>query len=91
MAHTVSLSWTASTDTVDGYNVYRGAAAGQEITKLNSAVVVGTSFTDTTATVGESFYVARSVVGGIESVNSNEVSVSVRPAAPTNLVVSSAA
>lgn len=86
MAHTVSLNWTASTDTVDGYNVYRGSAAGQESTKLNTAIVVGTSFTDTTPSLGQSFYVARSVAGGIESTNSNEVSVSLQPAAPTQLV-----
>jgi hypothetical protein len=86
MAHTVTLSWQASTDTVEGYNLYRGSAAGQETTKLNSAVVVGTSFTDTTASVGQSFYVARSVVGGVESINSNEVSVQLRPSAPTNLL-----
>ena len=86
MAHSVVLSWTASTDTVDGYNVYRGLVSGQETLKLNSAVVVGTSFTDTTANVGESFYVVRSSVGGVESINSNEASVSVQPAAPTLLV-----
>lgn len=86
MAHTVVLTWTASTDAVDGYNLYKGSAAGQETTKVNTAVVVGTTFTDEAATVGESFYVAKSVANGVESVASNEVSVSIRPSAPTNLV-----
>lgn len=87
MAHTVALSWTASSDVVDGYNIYKGSAAGAESTLVNTGgVVVGTSFTDSSETVGNIFYVARSVAGGVESVNSNEVSVSIRPSAPSNLV-----
>jgi hypothetical protein len=86
MARTVVLSWTSSTDNVDGYNVYRSATAGAESTKLNSAVIVGTSFTDASPLLGNSFYIARSVAGGIESANSNEVSVVLLPAAPTQLV-----
>ena len=86
MAHTVSLSWTASTDTVDGYNLYRGIVAGQETLKLNTAIIVGTTFTDESPLVGTSFYVARSVAGGVESANSNEVSTVILPAAPTQLV-----
>lgn len=86
MSHSVTLNWVASTDAVDGYNLYKGTAAGQETIKVNSAVVVGTSFTDASETVGNLFYVARSVANGVESVNSNEVSVSVPPAPPTNLV-----
>lgn len=86
MPHTVSLSWTASTDTVDGYNVYRGLIAGQETLKLNNAVIVGTTFVDESALVGNSFYIARSVAGGVESANSNEVSTVILPAAPTVLV-----
>ena len=86
MAHTVTLSWTASTDAVDGYNIYRGVATGQETTLVNTALVTGTSFTDTTAVVGSDFYVAKAVKGGVESIASNEVSVVLLPAAPTNLV-----
>lgn len=90
MAHSVNLTWTASTDAVDGYNIYRGSAAGQETALINTSVVTGTSFTDSTAPLGASFYVARSVAGGVESDNSNEVSVSIRPSAPTNLVATAA-
>lgn len=89
MSHTVSLSWTASTDTVDGYNVYRGVSAGAETTKLNTtALVIGTSFVDPSPLGGHDYYVAKSVIGGVESVASNEVSVLVPPAPPTNLVAS---
>jgi hypothetical protein len=86
MAHTVGLVWVASTDTVDGYNVYRGVAAGQELTKLNSSTLTGTSFTDSTPLGGHDFYEVKSVLGGVESVASNEVSVIVPPAPPTQLV-----
>lgn len=85
MAHSVSLSWVASTDTVDGYNIYRGSAAGAETTQIAS-LVSGVSFLDTTPAVGEDFYVVKSSRNGAESVASNEVSVVLLPAAPTNLV-----
>jgi hypothetical protein len=87
MAHKAVLNWVASSDTVDGYNLYRGIAAGQETTKLNTALVTGTTFTDNSPVLGSNFYVARSVVGGVESVNSNEVSAVLLPASPTGLVV----
>ncbi len=87
MAHSASLSWTASTDTVDGYNVYRGSAAGAETTKVNSALITGTTFIDTNPPLGQDFYVARSSKGGVESINSNEVSAVILPAPPTALAV----
>lgn len=85
----VNLSWTASTDVVDGYNVYRGTAAGAETNKLNTTPVTATSFVDQNPPVGQEFYAVKSVKGGIESVFSNEVSVTVPlppPAPPTKLV-----
>lgn len=86
MAHSVVLNWTASTDTVQGYNIYRGTVSGQEGTLLDVSPVAGTSFTDSTPLLGKSFYVVRSIVNGLESINSNEVAVSLQPSAPTNLV-----
>jgi hypothetical protein len=87
MAHTVVLSWTASTDSVDGYNVYRGTSPGAENTLLNPSPITTTTFTDTTPTDGEFFYVVRSVKGGVESVNSNESIARILPAPPTALTV----
>lgn len=86
MSHTVTLNWVASTDAVDGYNVYRSVAAGAETTKLNSALVVGTSFTDPAPLGGHDFYVVKASLGGVEAAASNEVSVLVPPAPATNLV-----
>lgn len=87
MSHNVNLSWTASADASSGYNVYRGTAAGQETTLLTATPITATTYDDTTETAGIWFYAVKSVVNGVESGPSNEVSVSLRPAAPTALVV----
>lgn len=42
----VGLSWTASPDSVLGYNIYRGASPRGPFTRLNGAIVAGTAFTD---------------------------------------------
>jgi len=56
-SNSVSLSWTASTSSnLAGYNVYRGATATGPFTKVNSTVVVGTTYTDTTAQPGQTYY-----------------------------------
>ena len=86
MAHTVTLNWVASTDAVDGYNVYRGTAAGVDTLKLNTALVVGTTFTDPSPLGGHDYYEVKASLGGVEAVASNEVSVLVPPAPATNLV-----
>jgi fibronectin type 3 domain-containing protein len=73
--HTASLSWTASVSAnVTGYNVYRGATAGGPYTKLNSALVAGTTYTDTTVQAGQTYYYVATAVdsGGNESAYSNE-------------------
>jgi hypothetical protein len=91
--HTVNLSWTASTDSTEagfsGYNVLRGTVSGGPYTKVNSAVVTGTSFSDIGpfSSLGPFFYVAESVAGSTVSVFSNEISVFLPPAAPTALTL----
>lgn len=92
MAHEVVLDWTDIADPTAQYNVYRAnTSGGYGTTPLNStplAVGVAT-FTDDTVGVGTSFYVVRSVEDGLESPNSNEVSVRILPPAPTGLTVAS--
>lgn len=96
MAHTVDLSWTASTDSTEsgfsGYNVLRGTVSGGPYTKVNSAIITSTSFSDSGpfSSLGPFFYVAESVAGATTSGFSNEISVSLPPAAPTALVLVSA-
>ncbi len=74
-AHSVSLTWKASTSSVAGYNVYRGTKSGGPYTKINSPVDTATVYTDNTVQGGSTYYyVATSVSsGGAESTDSNEV------------------
>jgi fibronectin type 3 domain-containing protein len=68
------LTWTASTSTVAGYNIYRSTVNGSGYTKLNPALISGTSYNDTSVQSGTTyFYVATSVdSGGDESADSNQ-------------------
>jgi chitinase len=91
-AHTVSLSWTASTDSVAGYFVYRFAGAcptsgTSGFTKITTTAVTGTSYADSTVAAGAYCYYATSVLNGVESAPSNFASAVILPAAPTSLSV----
>jgi hypothetical protein len=73
--HTVALSWTASTSTVSGYNVYRGTTSnGPYSTKLNSALVTVVDYTDSTVAAGTTYYYVVTSVdsSNVESVDSNQ-------------------
>lgn len=74
-AHTVSLSWTASTTPSVNYNIYRATTSGGYTTPLNSSPIPGTTFSDCSVTPGLTYYyVIRSVDStGMESGNSTEV------------------
>jgi hypothetical protein len=62
-AHSVSLSWIASASTdVAGYNVYRGIKQGGPYTKLNSALVAGTIYTDNSVHPGQTYYYVATAV-----------------------------
>ncbi len=64
-SHSVDLSWTASTSTnVAGYNVYRGTFTGGPYTRLNSGLVAGTTYTDTTVLAGQTYYFVITAVDG---------------------------
>ncbi len=72
---TVTLTWTASiSPNVSGYNIYRGTASGGPYAKVNSALITGTSYMDTTVVPGTTyFYVATAIDSGSnESAYSNE-------------------
>src|SRR5271168_3335599 len=73
--HTVALTWTASTSTVSGYNVYRGTTpSGPYPTKLNPSLVTLVDFTDSTVTNGTTYYYVVTSVDSseVESVDSNQ-------------------
>lgn len=78
-SHSVSLSWTASTSTVVGYNVYRGTISGGPYTLVNSSLVAGTTYTDLGIASGQTYYYVVTAVNssGSESVYSNQASAAV--------------
>lgn len=78
-AHTVGLSWTASTSIVAGYNVYRGTQTGGPYQKVNASLQSLLGFTDSAVSSGQTyFYVVTAVdASGNESVNSNEASAAI--------------
>lgn len=91
MTHLVTLTWTPSTDTVAGYNVYRGTnPPGNEgsVAINTTGLVTGSTFADSNVVAGQKYdYVVSAVsASGLESVHSNEVTVSVPLQPPTNLV-----
>jgi hypothetical protein len=61
----VVLSWQGAMDAnggaIAGYNVYRSTTPGGPYTKVNTALITGTGFTDTSAQTGTFYYVVRSV------------------------------
>jgi centrosomal CEP192-like protein/HYDIN/CFA65/VesB family protein len=73
--HSVSLSWSASTSGVVGYNVYRGSVTGGPYTKINSVLSASTNYADNSVQAGQTyFYVTTAVNGsGLESGYSNQV------------------
>jgi hypothetical protein len=74
-AHSVDLSWSASTSVVVGYNIYRGTQTGGPYAKLNSSLQPTTSFTDATVAAGTTYYYVATAVDSqsVESTYSNEV------------------
>jgi hypothetical protein len=76
VAHSVALSWNASTSTnVVGYNVYRGTISGGPYAQINSALDASTNDTDTTVQSGRSYYYVVTAVdsNGAESAFSSQV------------------
>src|ERR1700687_2376468 len=76
MAHQITISWTAASGLIDGYNIYRGTAAGNEAPPpLNgSSLIVGTSFEDDAVFPGRVYsYSVRSVRHGVESISSIDI------------------
>src|SRR5207245_10868722 len=71
-----SATWNASTSAVSGYNVYRSTVSGSGYTKINSSLVVGLSYSDTTVLNSTTYYYVTTAVdsSSVESSYSNQVS-----------------
>ena len=78
-AHSVALSWIASTSAVAGYNVYRSTVSSTQYAKVNSSLVGSLAYTDTTVLSGTIYYYVTTAVdaSGNESAHSNEVSANI--------------
>jgi len=74
--HSVNLTWTASTSTTSGYNVYRSTVSGSSYTKINSSLVTALNYTDSTVQNGTTYYYVTTAVdsSGNESAYSNVAS-----------------
>jgi hypothetical protein len=72
--HSVALSWNASTSTVAGYNVYRGTQFGGPYSKLNSSLIAGTSYSDSSVQSATTYYYVSTAVNSssVESGYSNQ-------------------
>ncbi len=69
------LSWTAPAGSPTGYNVYRRIAANETPTLAGTVAAPTTTFTDSTATVGQSYlYTVTALDAGGESAESASVS-----------------
>jgi hypothetical protein len=75
-SHSVTLTWTASTSTVSGYNVYRSTVSGGPYTKMNSSLIASATYVDNGVTAGQTYYYVVTSVdsNSVESANSAEVS-----------------
>jgi hypothetical protein len=75
--HTVTLTWKSSPSRVSGYNVYRKSKSETDYRKINSSLVPGLKYTDTSVESGATYrYMVRAVdTEGHESVNSQEFTV----------------
>src|SRR5438094_8700808 len=75
-------AWGASRSSgITGYNVYRGGVSGGPYTKINSAQVVGTTYSDSSEQAGKTYlYVTTALNGsGTQSAYWNGV----QPTAPS--------
>ena len=76
VSHSVSLTWSPSTSTVIGYNTYTSSVSGGPYTKLTSAPVSASSYTDSSVVAGQTYYFVVTSVdsSNVESAYSAEVS-----------------
>ena len=79
-SHYVDLSWTASTSSgVTGYDIYRSTTSGGPYTQLNTSLIAGTSYTDSSVVAGQTYYYVTTAVnsGGVQSGYSTPASATV--------------
>jgi hypothetical protein len=73
--HSATLNWVASTSSnLAGYNIYRGTTSGGPYSRVNTALVLGTTYIDNSVHAGQSYYYVATAVDimGNESEYSNQ-------------------
>jgi len=77
--YSVDLAWNASNSVVIGYNLYRGTVSGGPYARLNSSVLSGTTYTDSTIQSGTTYYYVSTSINSDseESSYSNEASATI--------------
>ncbi|TAM83909.1 MAG: hypothetical protein EPN47_03610 [Acidobacteria bacterium] len=77
--HTVGLSWSDSSPTASGYNVYRSSTSGGPYTRLNSNLLSGRSFSDNNVQAGHMYFYVTTAVNSsnTESAYSNQAQAAV--------------
>jgi len=84
----VSLSW-AATSGASGYNVKRSTTSGGPYTTIASNITT-TSYVDAASTSGGPYYyVVTETTGGLESLPSTQVSITLVPTAPASVIATS--
>ena len=84
--HSVTLSWTQSTDVTTSNKVYRGTVSGGPYTSIFTCSTPCTSYTDIAVSSGQVlYYVVTALNGTTESAFSNESKAVIPQAAPTLL------
>jgi hypothetical protein len=87
----VMLNWNDNSEPdFNGYNVYRSTTQGTGYVNLNSSLLNSSDYTDTDIVNGTTYYYVVTAVdtGGLESVNSGEVSATpCNPAAGTGAIL----
>src|ERR1700739_4970728 len=73
-SHSANLSWSDSASGLGGYNIYRGTQTGGPYTKVNSALIPTSAYTDTSVQSGTTYYYVTTATDstGVESAYSNE-------------------
>jgi fibronectin type 3 domain-containing protein len=78
--YSVALTWNNSNSAgIVGYDVFRGTVQGGPYTQLTSSPIAGTTYTDTSAQAGQTYYYA------VTSVNSSNVQSSYSNVANVNV------
>lgn len=78
-SYSVMLSWSPSSSSYSGFNMYRSTVSGGPYTKLDSSLIASPAYTDTNVTAGTTYYYVVTEVdsSGNESAYSSQVSAAV--------------